>query len=55
MNNDAIEYYKLVISTFDKRLKGRAANAVYCKGGWLRAWEKKLYEEAKRLLKEAQP
>lgn len=55
MNKDAIEYYKLVIATFEKRLKGRGVNAVYAPNGWLRDWERNLYELAKRLLKEAQP
>lgn len=53
MNEDAIKYYELVIATFDKRIKGRGVNAVHNPKGWLRDWERKLYDEAKRLLKEA--
>lgn len=52
MNTEAIAYYKLVIATFEKRIKGRAVNAVHSPQGWLRHWEQKLYNEAKRLLKE---
>lgn len=51
MNTDAIAYYKLVIATFEKRIKVRGDN--WWDFGSLRKWEKKLYDEAKRLLKEA--